>query len=452
MNKKVFMKGVLNIGRVLHISLFCIVCTTKLFAQETTAEKIDYAKYLMDNYIASNKIEPQANKVQLFYEKCTLQERKAIRSEIIKSLTDSLKADNKQFALDYIDCYKLIAKPDDEYIGSLLMTQAKYYYEKMDSCGLKKVIVSMEEIASKSNLDYQSELSELSKMKTELSHAGKDLLGYWVVDFHDKAMYPPFYLNIYKDLTNDYHVDIIYDFHPDIKIYANGIKRDTGLNGDGHFRFDGKQTSLECLLTNPSTLSYYWSSEDLKVGKEYLANSLRSGVRGISTGIIGNLARSNEYKTSTMVLGSIGSIFGEVLLNSIIDEVSVSKKTIQTITCNISNKDRNTISASFYMDYFKLRSDESNIEHDSISFNVEMIKFDINDSYIENNIAFLTNKPNGGLGLTLRQIDYFTKDKKKEYYRKHPEAKELRNTMSLKKWTAYNREQIEKLKEYNKTH
>lgn len=450
MNKKVSLQTVLS--RVLLIFLFCMICITNLFGQESKAEKIDFADYLVGNYISSNKSEAQANKLRNFYEKCNQEQKDAVRSYLIKTITDSLRADYKQKAIDYIDGYKVIANPNDEYLASLLLTQSIFYYDNLNQVGLSEIIAFMENVASQSSLDYTIELQKVKQMQYEVVHAGENLLGYWVVDFNEKAMYPPFYLNIYRDTSGEYHVDVLYDFHPDIKIYSEGIKRDTGLNGDGHFRFWENQNSLECIMTNANTLSYYWSSEKLKVGKEYLANSLRSGVRGMSSSIIGNLARSNEHSTSTMLLGSVGSIFGEVLLNSIIDEVSVSKKTIQTVTCYLSNKDKNTISATFYMDYFRLRTDNSNIEHDSISFNADLIRFDITNDYVRDNIAFLTNKPNGGLGLTLRQVEYFTRERKKDYYKRHPEAKELRHTMSLKKWTAYNREQIEKLKQYNMTH
>ena len=353
MSKKSFVTKM--ISRTLLIIFVSFLCISASFAQDSVAEKMASAKTMFSPSFSSLD-DVQRSKVVTFFDNCSKPEKEAILSYMVQAITDSLKADRKEFAINYIDYYRLIADTNNEYLGSLVLTEGKYYYELMDASKLLELKNYINNVAEKAKLDYSGEISELNRMHNEVLNGCQELLGYWVADFSDKEKADPFFVNIYRDDKGKYHIDI--DFIGNdlwFYVYSN-------FSVNRNFYFAETVKALECLPIRPNRLSFYWASEDLKVGKEHLATALRSGVSNISSSIIGEFARSNTYSTATQITGSIGAIIGEAFLNALIDEVSVSKKSIKTITGNIDFVDNDILTISLFVDNFKLRSDNTNIE------------------------------------------------------------------------------------------
>ena len=86
-------------------------------------------------------------------------------------------------------------------------------------------------------------------------------------------------------------------------------------------------------------------------------------------------------------------------------------------------------------------------EQDSLKCTINLIKYNLNDPFVAENIAFIDR---GNWDSPLRQFYYLSKQEKKNYILRHPEIKKAWN--SFKKMRLYNREQLNKLKEYNKNH
>lgn len=441
MRKSRFLKEIMN--RVMLVGIIGFVSVSVSLAQETIAEKIDYAKALFGGYMSSSKEEQKA-KVISFFENCSEEQRESILSYMVQAITDSLQAENKQFAMNYIDNYRTIADPDDAYLGSLIITEGRYYYDQMDASKLSELSNYLSDIAAKSSLDYSSEKSELNRMTEEVAHGCDDLIGYWVADFSDKVKADPFFLHIFKDTNGEYHVDI--DF------VGNNVWRYVFYSPFLNlYYFNGTYKSEGCLQSRPNILSFCWSSEKMNVGKEELASFLRTGVRSVSNKIIGELARSNTYSFGTSLLGSTGTMVGEVLLNSLIDNLSVSKKKIRTIKGDIEHISKNTLSASLFFNDYIFQSDNTDVKSESCQFIVNLVRCDFKDDYVKNNIVFVDGPH------WLRQRESFTSKDKKIFYKQHPE---VRKAMKKIFWAfkprkaarAFNSKQLEKLKEYNKTH
>lgn len=432
MKKNSYLKRI--ISRVLLVSLIGFVGVSYSSAQDSITEKIDYVRALFGGYMSSSKDE-QKGKIIDFYEKCSEEQKEAIRSFMVQAITDSLKADHKQFAMNYIDYYRLIAHPNDEYISSLVTTQGNYYYNQMDASKLSELSDYLNDIAAKSTLDYSSEISELNRMKEEVAHGCDDLIGYWVADFSDYEKVDLCFVDICKDNEGGYHVDI------DIKY--------CGL-------FEDLYNSDDCQQSGPNSLSFYWSSEKMGGGKEELATFLRSGVRSFSNSIIGEVARSNTYSFGTTVLGTVGAAAGEAILNSLIDELSISKKTIRIISGEINLVNKNMLSALLFFDNYKFRSDNSGVDKSNGQFKINLIRYKYDDDYVKNNIAFISNE-------WLTQREALSRKERKLFYEKHPEVRKIVRKISnnhlpwgtshpFKTMRAFNKEQVEKLKEYNLTH
>ncbi|MBQ7461264.1 MAG: hypothetical protein IJS63_03290 [Bacteroidaceae bacterium] len=436
MRKSRFLKEIMN--RVMLVGIIGFVSVSVSLAQETIAEKIDYAKALFGGYMSSSK-EEQESKVIGFYEKCSKEQQDAILSYMVQAITDSLNADNKQFAMDRIDYYRMIASPDDEYLGSLVVTEGRYYYENMDAQKLMELTDYLNDIAAKSSLDYSSELSELNRMMEEVVHGCDDLIGYWVADCSDYEKRDIFFVDIYKDDEGGYHVDIFIN----CEFIYSGF-------------FEHSYNSVDCQQSSPNSISFYWSSEKMSGGKEELATFLRSGVRSVSNSIIGEVARSNTYSFGTTVLGSVGAVAGEAILNTFIDELSISKKTIQIISGEIDFVNKNILSALLFFDDYKFRSDNSGVEKNNRQLKINLIRYKYDDDYVKNNIAFISSK-------WLTQLKALSRKERKIFYEKHPEVRKTVRRISniylpwgtyhpFKTMRAFNREQVEKLKEYNLTH
>lgn len=424
MRKKSFMPKMMS--HTLLIVLFSFVCASTSFAQESFAEKIDYVKALFGGYMSSSEDE-QNRKIISYFDNCTEEQKEAILSYMVQAITDSLKAENKQFAMNYIDYYRLIASPDDEYLSSLVVTEGRYYYEQMDASKLSELSDYLNNIAAKSSLDYSSDIAELNRMREEVIHGCDDLIGYWVMDISDKENEDIRFVDIYKDNDGEYHVDIIY--YP--------------------FLIEDTCKSVECQQSLPGRLSFCWYSENMKIGKEELASFLRSGVRNVSNSIIGEVAKSNTYSFGTTLLGSIGAMLGEVMLNSLIDGLTLSKKTIRTITGDIDIVNKNVLSASFSNETYKFRSDNSDVEMNHRESRIDLIRYNYDDDYVKNNIVFFMQG--------LRQHEILSKKERKAFYKQHPEVKKAMRRFSwsfrpFKAARAFNREQVRRLKKYNKTH
>lgn len=389
------------------VGIISFVSVSTSLAQETIAEKIDYAKALFGGYMSSSK-EEQKSKVIAFYEKCSKEQQEAILSYMVQAITDSLKAENKQFAMNYIDHYRVIANPDDAYLGSLVITEGRYYYEQMDASKLSELSDYLNEVAAKSKLDYSSEMSELNRMKEEVAHGCDDLIGYWVADFSDKKKADPFFLHVLKNDNGEYHVTMDFssvlpaygEWYMDLSRYGKYI-----ISLTPKYWFRGRAESFECVRTTSNTLSYLWSTEKLNVGKEGLTSFLRSEVRTISNSIIGEMARSNSHSIGTSIGGSIGAIAGEIMLNSLIDMLSVSKKKIWVICGDLTPVDKNNIDATIYVYSFAFRSDNQ-FDEEHLKFDVKLIRCQWDDPSIRNSIAFADE-------YGLRQASWFSKRERK---------------------------------------
>lgn len=214
--------------------------------------------------------------------------------------------------------------------------------------------------------------------------------------------------------------------------------------------FKGELSSLECIQSSPNSLSFFWSSQKIKKGDKYLATGLRSGVRTISNDLIGELARSNTYSLGTTFFGSIGTIFGEAVLNGLIDGVSTSKNTIRTISGTLTLTNKNSMDADMYVDYFYASTEGNKIERDSTECKVKFIRYNLNDPYIYDNIAFYDSDKK-----QLRRYELLSNKEEKQYLLQHPDAKIKGSRLSKAFWEKvfnYNKNQYAKLKEYNRTH
>lgn len=456
MRKKSFMPKMMS--RTLLITFISFLCPYTSTAQETIAEKIDYVKALFGGYMSSSEDE-QKSKIISYYDNCTEEQKEAILSYMVQAITDSLKAENKQFAMNCIDYYRLIASPDDEYLSSLVVTEGRYYYEQMDASKLSELSSYLNNIAAKSTLDYSSEVSELNRMSEEVAHGCDDLIGYWVADFSGKEKADPFFVCVYRNYFGEYHVTTIFssvlsgpggEYYMDLSRYGNHVFQNiTKINP---FLFRGIAESSECVRTSPITLSYVWSSEKMKIGKEELATFLRSGVRSVGNSIIGEMARSNSHSFGSSLLGSAGAMIGEVILNSLIDRLSISKKRIWAIQGDLSPIDKNNIGVTLVVDVFTFRSDNSGFDEEHLNIDVKLVRCRWDDLYVKNNIAFADD--NG-----LRQASLLSKKERKSFYKSNHKA---RRAIRKRKWSGsinscralrkYNRLQLERLKEYNQTH
>lgn len=459
MKKNSYLKRI--ISRVLLVSLIGFVGVSYSSAQDSITEKIDYVRALFGGYMSSSKDE-QKGKIIDFYEKCSEEQKEAIRSFMVQAITDSLKADHKQFAMNYIDYYRTIANPDDTYLGSLVVTEGKYYYEQIDASKLSELSDYLNDIAAKSSLNYSSEISDINRMKEEVLTGCQDIEGYWVADFSDREKADPFFIRISKDNNGEYHVttefsSVIgsniyggYEYYMDISRYGNHIKWFWTVNP--FLLLGGTANSSESIRTSPNTLSYIWSSEKLNVGKEVLATTLRSGVRSVSNSAIGEMARSNTYSFGTSFLSSIGVTVGEIVLNSLIDLLSVSKKRIWTITGFLTPIDKNNIDATLYIDVFSFRSDNSNMDKEDLKLDVKMVRCQWESPYVRNYIAFADAKG-------LRQTSRLSKEQTRNFYKTNHKAKRAKRAKRALKWSGglnssealrkYNLKQLEKVKDYN---
>ena len=412
-------------------------------------QKIDYIMFLNNDALSK---EEQKNDIINVFNKCPEQQQREILAFMVKAITDSLNADKKQSAMECIDIYRMIASPDDEYLGSLVVTEGKYYYEKMDEKKLYELQAFLNSISSRSSLNYSNEISEIEDFVSSLLYGCKDILGYWVLDLEDMPSRSELCgLYIYKDALDNYHVKADYDYSPqktNIEYYISDSPNNK------NFTFSQSQESIECISTSPRRITYCWTSENLNIGKEELATVLRSGVRVVSNTIIGELARRNTYNLGTSLLGSFGSIAGEIVLNSLIDGLSVSKKSIKTITGELALIDKNRLSATIYANHYGLRSDKEDIEMDSCVVHLNFLKYDIDNDELKNNIVFFINYKD-----FLRRPDKILskKEERKEMYKRNPE---LRKDVKRMNWSMhpykavrlFNRKQVEKLKKYNETH
>lgn len=320
MEKKLIFKWMM--GKILLICVSCFAFVSTTLAQDSVSDKVEQAKLLFSVQLSTSTNEQISSTIR-FFDQCSKVQKDAILSYMVQAITDSLKAENKAFAMNYIDYYRIIANPDNEYLGSLVVTEGRYYYEQMDTSKLTELIDFLNGVSEKSKFDYSSEITELHRMSEEVLHGWDDLIGYWVVD-SDSEKGNLCFVDIYKDDNDEYHVDIFI-----------------------HYIMEHTYKSVECQQTRPGSLSFCWTSDNMKIGKEELASVLRSAVRGVSNSIIGELARSNTHSFGTSLLGSAGTMVGEVLFNSIIDGLSISKKTIQILSGDIMLVNKNNLSASF---------------------------------------------------------------------------------------------------------
>lgn len=432
--------------KVLSIFVTFLYGTSLTMAQNVT-DNVSPMDIALNAYILSHGDEKQKEEIINAYRGCSKSQQDKIRTNIVKTITDLLNVNNTKGALSYIEYYKSIADPKDEYLGSLVMIQGKHYYDSMDTLKLSELEAFMKATSMESTLDYSNEISELQRMKNEVIHGCEAFIGYWVADFSEKKKADPFYIQIYikggkYGVTTEYNTNI-YAFNTDLCRYSNEPH-------SYYFHFSGNQTSTECVPTAPATLSYYWTSDKLNIGKEDLAAVLRGGARSISNSIIGEMARTNTHSLTTSLLGSTGAIVGEALLNTLIDNIAVSKKTIRIITGQLTLIDANNISASFVLDYYKMGTGNSDMKEEHRQFNVKLVRCQWNSDDIKKNIAFIDCEKK------LRQDVPLSKEKRKEYCKRDPKARKIIRKMPLfiknKTLRQYNREQLLKLKEYNKTH
>lgn len=479
MKKKLIRKWMM--GRMMLICLACLICVPTSMAQGSASDKIEQAKRLFSIQLSTSSNE-QRNGIINFYNQCSEQQKEAILTYMVRAITDSLKAENKQFAMNYIDCYRLIATPYNEYLGSLIVTEAKYYYDLTDAQKLSELSDYITGIAAKSELDYSAEVAELNTMRDNLLKGCNNMLGYWCVD-DSISNEPPLYLKVEK-INNQLIVSLsmpMFSFNtynilrdPEVMEKNNKLMEEfrnknstkmrdlemlnreqekIGIVMKEYFIFKGDLSSSECIQSSPNSLSFFWASQKIKKGKEYLATGLRSGVRTISNDILGELARSNTHSFGTTLFGSLGTIFGEAVLNGLIDGISTSKNTIRTISATLTLSGKNTMEAEMYVDYFHATTEESKVEVDSCECKVKLMRYDLSDPYISENIAFYDYF--SGLKPKLRQYKDLSSKETKQYLSRHPEAKIKGSSLSEAFWEKimnYNKEQYAKLREYVRTH
>lgn len=477
MSKKSFVTKMMS--RTLLIIVVSFLCISASFAQDSVAEKMASAKTMFSPSFSSLD-DVQRSKVVTFFDNCSKPEKEAILSYMVQAITDSLKADKKEFAINYIDYYRLIADPNDKYLGSLVVIEGKYYYEKRDASKLTVLYNYLNGIASKSSLDYSSELSKVGKLKNYILRGTDAMLGYWIVD-DDISSEPPLYMKIEK-IQGQLVVTLsmpMFSFNtynilrdPDVMEKNNKLMEDfqnkksskmediemlkreqekLGIEMKDYFIFKGNLSSLECIESSPNSLSFFWASQKLKKGNEYLATGLRSGVRTISNNIIGELARSNSHSSGTSLFGSLGTIFGEAVLNALIDGVSTSKNTIRTISGILNMTGNNTLDADMYVDYFHATTEDSKVEIDSTYCKVKFIRYDLDDPYVSENFVFFDYI--SSLSPRLRKFDYLSNKEKKHFLTRHPEAKIRGSKFSTDYWEKivnFNKAQYEELKKYIK--
>lgn len=425
------------------------------------SQKVDYVYGLLSNYTKYKDDFIISNNIINQYKECSQVEQDSVRSRLYTLIIDSLKAEHVEYGINTIENYKLIAPSDDEHLSRLVMMQADYYYNEVNSTKLDGIIVYMKDIARKSTLDYREELKELERMIYDVEHGDDDFIGYWVSDITKLKKADPFYIHINRQNTQDGNgITILTDYDmADLADYKSDIDAGFNLAKRTLFNFFGSQTSKYCERTSPKTLSYYWCSEDLKISDANLATALRATVRATSNSVIGELARSNSHSISTTLLGSMGSLLGEAALNALISQIFVSRKTIQVITGVLTVVDHNTISAKISVDVLKLRTDKPDLNPKEYhyKYDVDLIRCPWDDPYIRDNLIFISGYS------WLRQDSKLSRKERKNYYKKHPEVrKKVRKYSnaycpwgSFRPWKlmrSFNKEQIEKLKEYNSTH
>lgn len=431
MKKKNFMSNTMS--RMLLIALFSFVCVSTSFAQESVTDKIANAKFLFSTSFSSLD-DVQRSKIISFFENCSKPQQEAILSYMVQAITDSLRADNKEFAINYIDYYRHIADPDNEYLGSLVVTEGKYYYEKMDASKLSDIYSYLNDIAAKSKLDYSSEQAELDRMKNEIENIGNNMIGCWLMyNSNDKYGYPLEIINIYRNSNNQYSVSFE-DPQLSNMMSSGGL----GAAIMSAFSVPTKGVADTCYFTNPKELFYFHSSEKLRKGNETLASGLRSGVRSAGNSVIGHLARSENF--SNQLFGWFGVIGAEGIFNSLIDGLAISKKHWILREGYVTSINECQMEIRYTYFTYKMKSNSTTLPAPQIT-NVNSVLYKYPDgcdiAFIDETKGLITNHP-------LNKMDT------KKYYAEHPDTKKAKN--SWKKRLLYNNAQWEKLKEYNRTH
>ena len=111
-------------NKILLGSLVMFVCASSTFAQDSQSTKIGIAKQLF-MIPASSLDSEQKIYVTSFYDQCSDSEKDAIRSYMVEAIKDSLMADHKQFAINYIERFIIQLLLPNSIRGWVLRTFAR---------------------------------------------------------------------------------------------------------------------------------------------------------------------------------------------------------------------------------------------------------------------------------------------------------------------------------------
>ena len=211
--------------------------------------------------------------------------------------------------------FRSLTSVHDERFCLSFYEEATLAEKKVDSLYLNQIINELAAYAHASGLDLQDKLDLLNEKLETMSNSRIHFIGTWISDkqLTINNPYPEYIIYMYRDSTHNFHISTHLCSKISKKLFKKSIDK-----VESNFIVD---VSKDMLYSN-------WSSEHLKVGNADLSTLLRTNVRDLGATINGHYARRNEHSRSEQVAAGLLTEMGSVLINTLFDNLAVSKKKI----------------------------------------------------------------------------------------------------------------------------
>ena len=284
--------------------------------------------------------------------------------EFIKDRTATqLSSNNKDAALPTISLYQALAPKDDDNLSTMLYIKGTIFAEKLDST---KLTTTIEEL--KTCTSYQAE-EYIKKLTTRLEQV---------------INYTPPLVAIDGGVWVAEEIPWIYD-------ETKNIMRDTFIwtyyhPAEDSTSFNLKYTNLNCIDVRPTSAdSIYvlWCSEKINRNHPEIASILRGVTSTASAHINAEFAQHNKHNFGEELAVGALSLFGEILINSLLDAIFTPSKKMYTFEAHLKYENEYLMTGTIKCQYWKI-----NAEGKSSDYKTETQRITLHRWLKESNIVF----------------------------------------------------------------
>lgn len=290
-----------------------------------------------------------------------------VRNALITQLENELTQENHDNSLRLIDLYFFIAKEDDYYLPTLFLIKGNIYANLLDTNGIRHVMNDFAKngaIPPESKAEIQKNLESLYYTVQNTYPAIQRMNGYWATSDVSSIDHRAILLLKIVDEGDSVFFDILPECRTAaiLKPYTKG---------------EPIQSAFRSKKIVPFGDSVYiaWTSESLESKSDLGAYMLRSVTHETSANIAAALSVKNRFSLGTQLMGQLGAIALEKVVNKLIDEAFMPKKRVFACELKLKIENEYLLTGTLFYHVMEERAD-GKIQEYNETISLKLMRWD----------------------------------------------------------------------------